>query len=214
MFPAEGNIIIDPIIEVMTESNSLVADRSVARGRGARDPLKIKLINRDTALTYRTLQPELERLKLDDNLKHLITVDQFVLQEIHLLQEGVKRLWLVSLGLIAGLLMLVIQNLTIFFNKYQRRFIVRRLFGTGFCRTYKEYVWLFSAAWGFQLLISSILNSFFDSGVHRQSPSVNGGMADLLAVAAMLIAIEAAASVIALASIEQKNKVKVLKGGV
>ncbi|HOR00032.1 MAG TPA: DUF1430 domain-containing protein [Anaerolineae bacterium] len=217
VFPAENNIIVDPIIEVMTESNSLIADRIVARGGGATDALKIRLIDRDAALTHKALKPDLERLGLDDNLKHLVTVHQFVLQEIHGLQEMLNLLWLVSLGLIAGLLTLVVQNLTIFFNRYQRRFIVRRLFGTDFYRTYKEYIWLFLVIWAFQLLISSALDSLMPSsaGAYPQL-FVNEGMAGIrfLAVTVTLMAVELAASVVALARIEQKNKVKVLKGGI
>lgn len=201
VFPAEKNIIVDPIIQVITMKNSLCADRAnMITGDGSSDPLKMRLIDRNAALTLKTLEPELKRLKLDDNVKHLITVDQFVLQKIYNLQKWMNYLLLISLGLLAGLFILVVQNLTIFFNKYQRKFIVRRLFGTDFFRTYKEYIFLFSVVWAFQLLISCIVHNAADI--------------KLFAVAAALILFELAASVIALVIIEQKNKVKVLKGGI
>jgi len=214
VFPAENSMIIDPIIQVVTEKNSICADRAdMITGGGGADPLKVRLINRDTALTLSTLEPELKRLKLDDNLKHLITVDQFVLQEIYNLQKWMNYLLLISLGLIAGLLILVVQNLTIFFNKYQRKFIVRRLFGTDFFKTYKEYILLFSVTWAFQLLICFIMNR---AGANIPFIGKPNEAADtkLFAVAAGLILFELAASVMALVIIEQKNKVKVLKGGI
>lgn len=226
VFPPENNVIIDPIIQVVTEKNSLCADRAnMMNGGGGSDPLKVRLIDRDTALTLKTLEPELQRLKLDDNLKYLVTVDQFMLQQIYLLQQWMNQLWLTSLGLIAGLLFLVIQNLIIFFNKYQRRFIVRRLFGADFFRTYKEYILLFSATWVLQLLICFIVNSgllsrFLElaARVSSVASAVKGATGSagikLLAVAAALILIELAASVVALAIIEQRNRVKVLKGGI
>lgn len=151
-------------------------------------------------MTHQTLEPELKRLKLNDNLKHLVTVDQFVLQEIYDLQKQMNQLLLISLGLFVGLLVLAVQNLTIFFSKYQRKFIVRRLFGIGFFRTYKEYMLLFSVTWVLQILISYFMNKAADIR--------------LLVVAALLIAIELVASGIALMLIERKNKVKVLKGGI
>ena len=172
---------------------------------------------KDGYLSYivvlRTLEPELKRLKLDDNLKHLITVEQFVLQQIYDLQKWMNHLLLISLGLIAGLLILVVQNLTIFFNKYQRKFIVRRLFGIGFFRTYKEYILLFSVTWAFQLLISFFVNR---AGAYIHFIGKLNEVADikLFAVAAGLILFELAASVMVLVIIEQKNKVKVLKGGI
>lgn len=199
VFPAENNNITDPIIQVVTEKNSLLADRSSILGNGCTDPLKIRLINRDPALTNQILKPELVMLKLDDNLKHLVSADQFFLQQIYDLQKQMKLLVLIGLGLIAGLLILVTQNLAIFFSKNQRKFIVRRLFGTGFFRTYKEYILLFSVTWAIQILVSAILNKELDI--------------KLFAMAALLMLVELAASVITFMLIEQRNKLKVLKGG-
>lgn len=199
VFKSENNIIVDPIIQVITEKNSLLTDKSSILGGGCSDPLKIKLINRDTSLTYKTLEPELIKLKLDDNLKHLITVNQFVLQEIYDLKNQVNSLLIISLGLILVLLILIVQNLSIFFNKYKRKFIVRKLFGTGFFRTYKEFSLLFSISCGAEILISSILNKAFNM--------------QLIEVALIIILIELITSVIALVIIERRNMVKVLKGG-
>lgn len=226
VFPTENNIIIDPIIQVVTEKNSLCADRvNMITGGGGSDSLKMRLIDRDTALTLKTLEPELRRLKLDDNVRHLITVDQFVLQEIYNLQKWMNHLLLIGLGLLAGLLILVVQNLTIFFNKYQRKFVVRRLFGTDFFRTYKEYTLLFSITWAFQLLVCYMVNNGLIPGFLQLTARVSSvasamdvaiGTADikLFITVAGLILFELAASVMALVTIEQKNKVKVLKGGV
>jgi putative ABC transport system permease protein len=199
VFKTENNMIIDPIIQVVTEGNSVAVDRDSILGGGSTDPLKIKLVNRDTALTYKTLEPELKRLKLDDNLKYLVTVDQLALQEIYDLQKQMKQLLLISLGLLLGFFFLVTQNLIVFFNKYQQKFVVHRLFGIDFFRTYKQYISLFAVTWIIQILICFFVNRAVDI--------------KFLAVAAILICIESIASVIALMTIEQRNKIKVLKGG-
>lgn len=214
VFPQENNMIIDPIIRVVTEQNSVVTDRSSILGGGATDPLKMKLIDRDTLKTYQTLVPELKELRLDDNLKYLVTVDQFILQEIYHLQEAMNQFLLISLGLLAGLLFLVVQNLVIFFNKHQYRFIVRRLFGAGFFKTYKEYFWLFSAAWVLQILICFIVRWRINVGMMPALGMIPKTIdASLIFTAAGLIAFELAASIIALGVIERKNKTRVLKGG-
>ncbi len=225
VFPAENNVILDPIIQVVTEKNSLGFDRAnIINGGGGDDPLKMRLIDRDAALTLKTLEPELKRLKLDDNVKYLITVDQYVAEKVYYLQEWMKELVLTSLGLLVVLLLLVVQNLTLFFNKYQRKFIVRRLFGTGFFRTYKEYIGLFAATWLVQLLIcywvsKGAIAYFLElasrvSSVASAVSEVSGtATIKLVAVAAGLILIELSASVIALVLIEQRHRVKVLKGG-
>ncbi|WP_202951812.1 DUF1430 domain-containing protein [Desulfitobacterium sp. PCE1] len=133
-----------------------------------------------------------------------------------------RQLMLTSLGLLVVLLLLVVQNLSIFFNKYQRKFIVRRLFGTGFFRTYKEYIGLFAATWLVQflicyLVIKGVISHFLElaSRVSSVASAVSevSGTATIKLVAAGLILIELAASVIALVLIEQRHRVKVLKGG-
>lgn len=200
VFPDENNMIIDPIIQVVTEKNSLAADRDSILGGGSTDPLKIRLIGRDAESTYQTLKPELKRLKLDDNLKYLVTINQTILETIYDLQKRSNQLLLISVGLIGGLIILVIQNLIIFFHKNQRRFIVSRLFGISFFRTYIEYFLLFSITWIFQTSICMIVYKEFSFKI--------------FVIVGVLTAIELTAGAITLVSIEQRSKVKVLKGGI
>ncbi|MED4570686.1 DUF1430 domain-containing protein [Brevibacillus agri] len=221
VFPLENNMIVDPIIE----KNSLVADKAnMMSGGWGRDPLKVKLINRDSERTFELLEPELKRLKLDDNLTNLISVDQYVLSQIYELKNTRTQLTFISLGLLAGLLVLVVQNLSVFFSKFQRRFIVRRLFGTGFFKTYQEYMWLLSVTWAIQIGACLLVNSGFSSSLLQMAGSVSmvassineavGSSSDrLLAIGGGVLAIEFVASVLALFVIERKNKGKVLKGG-
>ncbi|GLI04798.1 hypothetical protein YDYSG_08280 [Paenibacillus tyrfis] len=199
VFPAENNMILNPIIEVVTEKNSLAIYRDSILGGGSTDPLKIKLTDRDTALTYKSLEPELRKLRLDDNLKQLVTVDQYMLEQLYSLEKQMNQLWLISLGMVSGLLFLISQNIIVFFHKNQQKIVVRRLFGTDFFRTYKEYVYLFVMTWLFQLLVCFMVKGTVDSR--------------MLAVSGIVVCIEIVASVIALLTVEKRNKVKVLKGG-
>lgn len=224
VFRMENNMIVDPIIQVVTEKNSLVADKAnMMSGGGGSDPLKVKLINRDTEQTLQALEPELKRLKLDDNLPSLITVEQYVLGQIYELQKQRNQLLFISLGLAAGLLVLVVQNLSIFFSKYQQRIIVRRLFGTGFFRTYKEYLWLLTATWVIQIGICFLMNNGLASLLLQEAARVFAvatsiheamGSSDInvLAAGVGVVAVEFSASVLALFIIEQRNKVNILKG--
>lgn len=157
VYKSNHNKIKDEIIEVMTEKNSFVGERDLILGGGANDPLKIKLIDRDAGLTYKALEPELKRLGLDDNLKYLVTVDQNILKDIYDLQKTMKMLFVVTSGLIVGILFLVTQNIIVYFNKNQQKIVVHRLFGVSFFRTYRGYMWLFVLMWVVQLLICFIV---------------------------------------------------------
>ncbi|MFD3450139.1 bacteriocin-associated integral membrane family protein [Microbacteriaceae bacterium 4G12] len=199
VYKSNHNKIKDEIIEVMTEKNSLVTERATIMGSGANDPLKVKLIKRDAGLTYKTLEPELKRLGLDDNLKHLITVDQYILKDIYNLQEIIQMLMMVTIALIISILFLVTQNMIIYFNKNQQKIIVHRLFGVGFFRTYKAYIVLFGLTWIVQLAICFVIRKELDI--------------KLVAVVMTLIGIEITVSMIALITMERRNKTKVIKGG-
>ncbi|KPU52711.1 MULTISPECIES: bacteriocin-associated integral membrane family protein [Bacillus] len=199
VYKSDNNKIRDEIIEVMTEKNSFVGERDLILGGGANDPLKIKLIKRDAGLTYKTLEPELKRLGLDDNLRYLVTVDQYISKDIYNLQKTMKILLTVTSGLIVGILFLVTQNIIVYFNKNQQKIVVHRLFGVDFFRTYKGYMLQFVLMWIVQLSICFIVKKEFDL--------------KLLTVVAMLILIEFTASIIALITMERRNKKTVIKGG-
>ncbi|MGH0516049.1 bacteriocin-associated integral membrane family protein [Bacillus cereus] len=199
VYKSDNNKIRDEIIEVMTEKNSFVGERDLILGGGAKDPLKIKLIKRDAGLTYKTLEPELKRLGLDDNLRYLVTVDQYISKDIYNLQKTMKILLTVTSGLIVGILFLVTQNIIVYFNKNQQKIVVHRLFGVDFFRTYKGYMLQFVLMWIVQLSICFIVKKEFDL--------------KLLTVVAMLILIEFTASIIALITMERRNKKTVIKGG-
>ena len=145
VYPSNNNVIEDPIIQVVTEQNSLLIDRDGILGAGPRDPLKVKLLNRDTVETYQSILPNLNKWHLGNHLPYLVSSNQLMLEKIYTLQATEVRLVVVAFGLLICLLFLVVQNSIIFFNKHQYRFIVRRLFGAGFFRTYTEYLRLLCA---------------------------------------------------------------------
>jgi bacteriocin-associated integral membrane protein len=213
VFPSEGNIISDPIIQVMTSTNSLGIDRAnMASGGGGDDPLKVRLVNADPARTLTLLSPTLKSLKLADNLNYLITVNDFVLRQISDLQQGMKWIALAGIALGIGLLVLVAEHLAIVFDAYARKIVVRRLFGLGFVRTYREFLLLFSVTWALQITAALLANglgvriiSFPDSPIVADSSIV------LLASMAVILT-ELPFSLAALALIEKRNLVQVLKG--
>lgn len=213
VFPSEGNVITDPIIEVMTSKNSFGIDRLNMISGGGGEALKVRLVGRDSATTLNTIGPTLKSLKLEDNLKHLITTNEFVLQQISDLQKDMRKVTLAAIAIGLGLLVLVAANLAIVFDTYARKFVVRRLFGTGFLLTYKEFLLLFSVTWALQMAIALLVNRAGFSIISL--PDVSGVADDAVVFSAAMVVVllEFVFSVAALAFIEKRNLVKVLKGG-
>ncbi|MFT4402276.1 bacteriocin-associated integral membrane family protein [Bacillus sp. SW14] len=199
VFKAEDNLIIDPIIQVVTENNSLVGDRNTILGNGSRDPLKIKLNDRDSKKTMNILEPYLKKYHLDDNLKYLVSLNQYALNEIKELHSEISSLLALAAVLAVALVLLIVQNSVIYFNKKQQKFVVYRLFGIGFFRTYKDYMTLFFILW---------LIQFISCIVVKRGITLN-----LLICIVFLLILELVTSIIALIIIERRNKIKVMKGG-
>jgi hypothetical protein len=173
--------------------------------------LKIQLLDGDTVRTQQDLLPTLKRLKLDDNLPYLITMDQYVSQQIAALDDGIRSVEFAGLVLSVGLLVLAVQSLSILFERYSRRITVRRLFGAGFMRTYREPLLIFTAVWSFQLVGALVANRLGLSPFSTPTSSSVAGDGIVVAIAASVALVEVLFSAGVLTFIERRSVVRVLK---
>jgi putative ABC transport system permease protein len=210
--PDAGNAIVDPIIEVMTRANSVGWDRANAFSGGPDSALKVKLIDGSTTTTLAALQPELRRLHLDDNLRFLVTLDEYAVQELLALEDGIRRIVIVAAGLLVVMLILVTQSLTLAFERYARKVVARRLFGLSFFRRHREFLVIFGVVWIAQVLLALLANA---AGLTPFATATSTGAASppvALVVALSALAVELAFSATVLVFIERRRTTDVLKG--
>lgn len=212
VFPSKNNVITDPVIQVMTSANSLGIDRANMMTGSVGSALKVRLVGGDTASTLKMLAPTLKSLRLDDNLRYLVTMDEYVLQQIQFLEEGLRNVAVAAIALGIGMLVLVTQNLTILFYRYSRKVVVRRLFGLGLVRTYREFLLVFATIWGFQLVGALAANRTGSSPF--STPTFSNVASDqvVLAIVATIILVELVFSIGVLIFIEKRSLIRVLKG--
>jgi putative ABC transport system permease protein len=148
----QGNTVSNPILQVMTMSNSTGVDRQNMITGSSNEAMKVHLEGGSASGTLRALGPELHTLRLDDNLTHLVTMNDYVLSQIAYLDQGVRNVVLVGLALALGMLALIVQGLSVTFERFSRRIVVRSLFGFSFWRKYREFLVIFAAAWLVQFL--------------------------------------------------------------
>lgn len=209
VFPSEENMILDPIIHIKTENNHLFTYRGGIQGKGLNDPLKLKLIDEDPKLTYEKLKPELKQLKLDDRIQ-VVSFHQSIIQKIDELNEDIQTNLLKMLGFAVVFMLLTVQNQIIFFHKHQQRFVVHRLFGIGFFKTYRP---VFS--WWALTSMAFVLLSFAKDRIEEPEFRMITGITDphFLILVLSLFAIEILTTVIALTVMERRNQIQVIKGG-
>ncbi len=152
VFPRQHSMIVQPILQVLTLANSLPNDRgAMTNGGGLDEALKIPLIHGSAKQTYRKIEPLLQHLQLNDNLYHFLSDDEAIQAQIQVIQDQLASVMIAALGISLCAYFLLVQSLKIFFTRYQRRFIVRRLYGIGLWRTYQEYWRFFLVTWVVQL---------------------------------------------------------------
>jgi len=201
VFPENNNYIVDPVMQVVTLGNGVGADREIILGGGASDPIKVNLINGSLSETVEYLNPILVELELDDNLPHLVTLNESALSRIAELRTLLNFL----LGVIAVVafvaVALSLQNTVLYFNQKRQKFIINRVFGTSFVKTYGAFIRYFVILWTLQIGASFIGMTLFDEE-------------DTLAITVVLFffLVDGFLSIIMIRHMERKNKMAVIKG--
>jgi len=209
--PDSGNVLADPIVQVLTTGNSVGIDRANMLSGADNSALKMPLLNGDTVATMREIEPTLRQLKLDDNLQHLITMDEYASQRLQALSDAARSLAILGSAFVLLLLLLAAQSASIVFQRYARRITVRRLFGSGFFRTYREAIGLMAAVWAVQGLGAAAVaaagfNPFPDSAGDK-----GVGIVLVCLIAATVILAEVAFCSIVLIGIERRSVVRIVK---
>ncbi|WP_432977008.1 hypothetical protein [Dactylosporangium sp. CA-233914] len=209
VYPDHRNEIPDPMIQVMTTANSLGCDRANMITGGVGGALKVK-VDGDSKGTLDSLGPDLRAMRLDDNLTHLVTMNEYVLQQVVELRSAVRQTTAVGLGLLIVMLALAAEGLVLSFSMHARKIVVRRLHGVGLRRSYREFTLTFAYSWAAQLLAVVVL--LFGADVIGLNAGLTAAIPAALAIAVAIIAVELLFSNTAIAFIERKSLVKVLKG--
>lgn len=204
----DGGSVRDPIIEVMTAGNSVASDRVTAITGDAGGALKVRLAGNYTTQTLRELGPTLRSLHLDDNLRSLVTLDEYALEQLQEAQAGVRYELARLVIVFAVFLVLAVQAVTLLFEQDARRVAVRKLFGFGFVPRHRLFATVFAATWSAQFLI--VGGIYVLVGARLALPA--HGMLALACVGLAFLVTEAAVAAAAIAIVERRRVANVLKG--
>lgn len=158
--------------------------------------------------TITALQPLLKRLSLDDNLRHVVTINEYQLARIGLLQESLRNTLIVLAALAVLLVIITAQTLTIAFERFARKIIVRGLFGLSTCRRYREFIKLGAIVWAVQAGLGAglVLAGF------RPFSFTDTGPLSTLTAALVISAVQGLTAVGVLLLTERRRAPNILKG--
>ncbi|WP_103351166.1 hypothetical protein [Amycolatopsis sp. CA-128772] len=211
--PEHGNLITDPIIEVMTPANSLPVDRLNSITGGLDTGLKVR-VDGDPAAVLARLSPLLRQLKLDDNLRYLVSVHDAMGTQVTELRGAMTQAVAFGGGALLVLLALTATMVVIGSDRLRRRLTVRRLHGIGFTRSYRELLFLTGGTWLVQSLVAAAVVVWL-GGQQMSVPGVEvneyAQLPKLPAVALAALAAEVLFVVVTARVVERRNAVKRLK---
>nr|CTQ90688.1 membrane spanning protein [Kibdelosporangium sp. MJ126-NF4] len=211
--PQHGNLITDPIVEIMTPANSLTVDRLNSITGGLNTGLKVR-VDEDPAVVLRTLAPTLKELKLDDNLRHLVRMHEAMATQVNDVRRAITQATAFA-G--AALLVMVALNATIVligFDRLRRKLAVRRLHGVGFPRSYREILLTLGGTWLGQTLLAVLALVVLAMNTVSPRGDQASRFAQIPALAAVAVAslvVEALLVVVTARIVERRNAIKRLK---
>lgn len=205
--PDQGNRITDPIVAVMTTSNSVGIDRMNGISGSAGAAVKVKLVDADPATTLAQLQRSLRQLRLDDNLTHLVTLNDYALEELQLAQQGLAEAISTMLLTLLLFALLAVQSATLLFEQNARRIVVGRLHGLGFARRHSQFLIILALTWVGQTGAATVAMSVADGRWGLPQPNLS-----LILAAAVFAGAELLIAGVTLTLTEHRRVPAILKG--
>lgn len=135
VFPENNNVIIDPIIQVMTEGNILVPDTFYTST--SKQTLFIPLKNMDTKLTYSHIENELKKNFLNDNFPHIVKINDVILENINNIEKEIIIIRTMLVIIIVILFVTLVQFIYLLFQKNKFELFLKKSFGYSFMQKYK-----------------------------------------------------------------------------
>jgi hypothetical protein len=163
-FNPQINFVTDPIIQVMTQSNSLGDDRRNAFSSNIDSTLKVYLGDNSAADVLAELEPILSELKLNDNLVSLLSFreysDYVMNQNDYYLNNWGPRTFILFLVFV----MLIIQSAIINYERESRRIAIVKMQGYKFWDCYAKPILRFALTW--LVIAAAIVGIYFSPGIH------------------------------------------------
>lgn len=151
--PEAGSMITDPVVEVITPANSLTIDRFNSITGSIGTALKVK-VDGDPARVLEELRLVLRALRLDDNLRFLVTPDEAALAGLEELRSSIARTSVVGGAAAVAVLGLAAVSTLTLIDRYRRTYAVRRLHGFALIGASREIAVILASSWVAQALFS------------------------------------------------------------
>ncbi len=214
--PDDGNRVVDPIVEIMTPANSLTIDRANAVTGGIGTAMKVR-VDGDPQRVLRELQPTLKRLRLDDNLQHLVFPGEAMQNEFAETRRMMMWESVVAGGVLVVMLIAGWSFVAVLCDRARRVLIVRRLHGFGFLRTYRGVLSTVGVTWVATVVVALLYAAWSNADAASMPEGMPAPMSRLIELPRLMLIliamgiVEAVFASLVATVLERRNAVKRLK---
>lgn len=192
--PNEGNYITDPIVRVLTELNGYSNEYDLLGVMS--NPLKIKVD--DYLSPANSIRPVLKQYGYDRYVKVISSVNEQIASQSKSIKEMLGYLGLTISLVGVCLFILILQSVYNFFEKYKQHIAIKQMHGFSMISKYKVYFGMILLNW--LVVIISLLATRLIS------------VPKLLGITFVSLMIELLISVMALALVNKRKVLKIIKG--
>lgn len=154
VYSSNNNCILNPVVRVITESNSLVAERFYLSSSHI---FFIKLKDQNPELTYSSILGELKKYHLDDNFPYLFHANSLLADTINNIKYNIRYDFINLILLTLFFIILIINNLYLYFSKYELEIFIKQTMGLNFFVRYKQIIISFILSFILEFIILSIV---------------------------------------------------------
>ena len=144
--PDEGNTLPDPIVTVMTRSNTIASDWENAITGEIDAPMKVKVDGRPEQV-YQELLPLFERYDLDDNFTALVYPADAINEQFSLSSEDARWLTIAAIAAVVFTLASSIVAVAVVYERWRAHSAIRRLHGFSRFKSFEEVFTGLAASW-------------------------------------------------------------------
>lgn len=152
--PNDNNYVVDPIVHVITKNNVQLRSYDIILGISS-VPFKIKVD--DYKNPDKTIIPVLKEYGYDKYINKILCINEQVASESKSVEDMITLLLISICVSSICLILVIIQNIYNFFDKYKKNIAIKKIFGYTMSDKYKEYFMLSILSWAIVLIIQIVM---------------------------------------------------------
>lgn len=142
--PNENNYVDDAIVHVMTKKNASLVNYNIILGI-ADSPFKIKVD--DYKNPNETIMPILKQYNYDKYVENILCISEQTASESKSIKDMITFLSISILLTVCSLILVIVQNIHNFFDKYKKIIAIKKLNGYTMYDKYKQYFVMSILSW-------------------------------------------------------------------